>query len=71
MKTIVNYGMTYYEDGTKKDRLFFSKMSLIRAYLNILDSRRNVSFLQCYQWEGKRNPKLVYITDSINRFLYR
>lgn len=71
MKYILNYGLTYYEDGIKKDDLFLCKKTLIKTYIDMLDSGRNISSLQCFQWEGKRNPKLVWITDNVNEFLAR
>lgn len=71
MKTILNYGMKYTEDGTEKDEIFFSKQSLIKSYIEMLDSRRPVSSLRLYQWTGKTAPKYDDITDRVNVFLMR
>lgn len=71
MKAILNYCIAYHENGKDHDEIYFSKLSLVKAYIDLLGSRRDISSLKCYQWEGKKNPTRKDITSAINLFLYR
>lgn len=71
MKKILNYGIAYIQDKKPIDLMFFSKMSMIEAYINLLRSGTDISNLKCYQWEGIKNPVYRETTGEINKFLYR
>lgn len=71
MKKILNYGIAYIQNKKTIDLMFFSKMSMIEAYINLLGSGTDISSLKCYQWEGIKNPVYRETTGEINKFLYR
>lgn len=69
MKKILNYGITFIDDGKENDLPIFSKLTLIEKYIELLRTDRNISSLKCYCWEGIRKPIFKDITGEINRFL--
>lgn len=71
MKKIWYYKLTFVENSEEKEQIELSKFDLVREYLNLLGSGRNISSLRAYVYEGKDDPEYRNITWDINRFLAR
>lgn len=68
---ILNYGITYGDKDGNHDIIIVSKMALVRLYLELLDTRRDIWSLAAYQWQGVKNPTKKDITNDLNMFLSR
>lgn len=73
---VLNYSMTWEQNGEKREELFFNKMSTLKAYIDILTgswnkpySCDNVSSLRL--WEIYKSGKVEDITWKVNSFLDR
>lgn len=67
---VLNYSITWKENGEKREELYFSKLSTIAAYIDMLRAAdRNISSLRI--WEVYRNisKPAEDITGRVNRFL--
>ena len=67
--TIQNYTLSYIENGKKQDVVCFSKRHLIKLYLELLESGRDISNLTIGMWTGVKKLVWTDITDKINNFL--
>jgi hypothetical protein len=74
---LLNYSVSWNEDGRKHEECYFSKLSAIRAYINMIYRDRDdriegkksgissLSVVEIYNTGHAEN-----ITGKINRFLY-
>lgn len=72
---VLNYSMTWEQDGKKCEELYCLKMSALKAYMDILTrfwgtpySRDSISSLRL--WEIYKSGKVEDITGKVNKFLY-
>ena len=75
-KGVLNYSMTWEQDGEKREELYCLKMSALKAYMDILTrswdapySHDNISSLRL--WEIYKSGKVEDITSRVNSFLDR
>ena len=68
MKTYNNFCITYIEDGSKKEAIYFCKLDAIKAYISLLICERNISSLKIFGITRK-NFILEDMTSTVNRFL--
>ena len=68
-KGVLNYSMTWEQDGEKREELYCLKMSALKAYLNKLCSCDNISSLRL--WEIYKSGRIENITWKVNSFLDR
>lgn len=66
---VLNYSMTWEQDGEKHEEIFPCKLSAIKAYLNKPCSHDNISSLRL--WETYKSGKVEDITWKVNSFLDR
>lgn len=66
---VLNYSMTWKQDGEKREEIFPCKLSAIKAYLNKLYSCDNISSLRL--WEIYKSGRIENITWKVNSFLDR
>lgn len=68
-KGVLNYSITWKENGEQREEIIFTKFDTIAAYIDILKHPdRNISSLRI--WEVYKNMKPAEdITGRINRFL--
>ena len=71
---VLNYSMTWMQDGEKREELHFSKIRALKAYMDILTrfwdtpySHDNISSLRL--WEIYKSGRIEDITGDVNRFL--
>lgn len=71
---VLNYSMTWRQDGEKREELFFNKMSAIKTYIDMLtrnwgrpyhdDGISELCLLEIYN-----SGRIEDITGKVNRFL--
>lgn len=69
-KGVLNYSITWKENGEKREELYFTKFETVAAYIDILrEANQNISSLRI--WEVYRNisKPAEDITGRVNRFL--
>ena len=82
---VLNYSITWTEDGTQREELHFTKRDTVKRYIDILDaervariirddrikSRKTSGISSLRVWEIYTNPEKPApdITGKINRFL--
>lgn len=69
-KGVLNYSITWKENGEKREELYFTKFETVAAYIDILrEANCNISSLRI--WEVYRNisKPAEDITGRVNRFL--
>lgn len=69
-KGVLNYSLTWKENGEKREELYFTKFETVAAYIDMLRAaNRNISSLRI--WEVYRNisKPAEDITGRVNRFL--
>ena len=71
-KGVLNYSLTWMEDGEKHEEIHFTKMEAVKSYLNFLcgESRnRNISSLTFWECYTTFEKPAKNITSAINKFL--
>ena len=77
-KGVMNYSITWNQDGKKHENIYFTKMDAVRNYLNImvcdLDRRlegdsAGISFLRIWEIYTDPTKQPEDITGRINKFL--
>lgn len=73
---VLNYSMTWKQNGEKREEIFPGKLCAIKAYVDILTgswskpySCDNVSLLRL--WENYKSGRIEDITWKVNSFLDR
>lgn len=71
---VLNYSMTWNQDGEKREEIFPGKLPAIKAYVDILTKPRNkpysfdnISSLRL--WEIYKSGRIENITWKVNSFL--
>lgn len=72
---VLNYSITWRENGEKREELYFGKIHAVKAYLDMLtrhwgrpfhdDGISELKFLEIY-----KSGKVEDITEKVNKFLY-
>lgn len=68
---ILNYSITWKENGEKREELYCSKLYTIAAYIDMLRAaNRNISELRIWEIYRSITKPAEDITGRVNRFLY-
>lgn len=65
---IMNYSLTWMENGNKREEIYFSKKSAVEAYLALFSPQRDISSLKFWECYTTMKPAKD-ITTAVNRFL--
>ena len=69
-KGVLNYSITWQEDGEKREELYCSKLYTIAAYIDMLRAaNRNISELRIWEIYKSIAKPAEDITSRVNRFL--
>ena len=71
-KGVLNYSITWQEDGERREKLHFTKFETVAAYIDILRECRtktNISSLRIWEVYQNINKPAEDITSRVNRFL--
>lgn len=72
-KGVLNYSITWQEDGEKREKLYFTKFATVAAYIDILrecrTTKTNISSLRIWEVYQNINKPAEDITGRVNRFL--
>lgn len=68
---VLNYSITWKENGEKREELYFTKFATVAAYIDILrEANHNISGLRIWEVYQNINKPAEDITGRVNRFLY-
>lgn len=72
---ILSYSITWNQNGEKHEEILFSKLSVIKAYVDMLTRHWNTAYHNdgisaLRLWDIRRNGTTEDITEKVNKFLY-
>ena len=69
-KGVLNYSITWKENGEKREELYFTKFETVAAYIDILrEANQNISELRIWEIYRSTTKPAEDITGRVNRFL--
>ena len=78
-KGLLNYSITWKEDGANREECYFTKRSTVKRYIDLLDSDRDarlsgkhiagISSLTVWEIYSRPDKPAQDITGAINKFL--
>lgn len=67
---VINYSVTWQEDGSEHEEIYFSKFNAVARYMEIImECNYYVSCLRIWEIYRSLNRPMADITDRVNRFL--